>query len=234
LLSLPLASKVSGSVLQHSTTHCNTLQHTATHCNTLQHNATQCNALRKETVVSEDSGVALMQAAAGERSRGTWHTNALCCVLSCVATHCNSLQFTATHCNTLHVVCCNPQQLTACRVLSHVATHCSSLQLTSATLRHNRVMHESCLMVSSSHSPLTEEITLQIFEFPDCTVFLYFQLSGGDSVYSRENLFEILRTPVNTCLEVREKKSRLKFLRSQLISVRSPTPVAAAKCNALG
>jgi len=34
----------------------------------------------------------------------------------------------------------------------------------------------------------------------DLSVFLIDLLSDGDSVYSRENLFEILRTPVKTCL----------------------------------
>jgi len=47
---------------------------------------------------------------------------------------------------------------------------------------------------------LTDEIRLQIFgspELPDCRVDL---LRNGDSVYSRENMFEILGIPEKTCL----------------------------------
>jgi len=52
----------------------------------------------------------------------------------------------------------------------------------------------------SSLSPLREEFRLQIFGSPDPSVFFIDLLSAGDSVYSRENLLEILGTPVNTCL----------------------------------
>jgi len=47
---------------------------------------------------------------------------------------------------------------------------------------------------------LTEEIRLKLFGSPDLTVFLLDLLSAGDSVYSRENSLENLRTPVKTCL----------------------------------
>jgi len=43
--------------------------------------------------------------------------------------------------------------------------------------------------------PLTDEIRLQIFGSPDLSVFLIDLLSAGDSVYSRENLFENLWLP---------------------------------------
>ena len=48
--------------------------------------------------------------------------------------------------------------------------------------------------------PLTEEIRLEIFGSQDSPVFPAFFRSDGDSVYSRENSFEILRTPEKTCL----------------------------------
>ena len=48
-------------------------------------------------------------------------------------------------------------------------------------------------------SPLTEEIRLEIFGFPDLSVFLRL-LSDEDSVYTLENLYEKLGTPVKTCL----------------------------------
>ena len=45
-----------------------------------------------------------------------------------------------------------------------------------------------------------EEIRLEIFGSQDSPVFPAFFRSDGDSVYSRENSFEILRTPEKTCL----------------------------------
>jgi len=48
--------------------------------------------------------------------------------------------------------------------------------------------------------PLTEEIRLKIFGSPDLSVFLKDLLSDGDSLYPRDNLFEVLGTPVETCL----------------------------------
>jgi len=53
------------------------------------------------------------------------------------------------------------------------------------------------------HLPLTEDVRLQIFGSPDYPVFQSFLWSDGDFVYSRENLFEILGTPVKTCLNVK-------------------------------
>jgi hypothetical protein len=47
--------------------------------------------------------------------------------------------------------------------------------------------------------PITEEIRLNIFGFPDYTVSPYNQ---GTLVYSRENLFEILEAPMKTYLKV--------------------------------
>jgi len=40
-----------------------------------------------------------------------------------------------------------------------------------------------------------EEITLQIFASPDLSVFLLDLLSDGDSIYSREQSFELLELP---------------------------------------
>jgi len=47
---------------------------------------------------------------------------------------------------------------------------------------------------------LTEEIRLKIFGSADSSVFLIDLLSDGDFVHSGENLFEILGTPMKTCL----------------------------------
>ena len=52
-----------------------------------------------------------------------------------------------------------------------------------------------CVCACVPVQPLTEEIRLKIFESPDLSVFLIDLLSHGDSVYSRENLFEILGSP---------------------------------------
>ena len=47
-----------------------------------------------------------------------------------------------------------------------------------------------------TYIPLTEEIRSKIYGFPDCTVCLYNQLSAETPLYSRENFFEILVTPM--------------------------------------
>ena len=49
-------------------------------------------------------------------------------------------------------------------------------------------------------TPLTEEIRF-IFGSPDLSVFLIDLLRHGDSVYSYENLIDILGTPVKSCLK---------------------------------
>jgi len=51
-----------------------------------------------------------------------------------------------------------------------------------------------------TYMPLTEEIRLKIFGSPDLSVFLIDLLTGGDSIYSRENSFEMFGTPVKMCL----------------------------------
>jgi len=48
--------------------------------------------------------------------------------------------------------------------------------------------------------PLAEEIKLERIGSPKLPDFQVDLLSDGDSVYSRENLFEILGTPVKMCL----------------------------------
>jgi len=63
-----------------------------------------------------------------------------------------------------------------CTTLHHTAPHCNILQHT------------------------TEEIRLEIFGSADYTGLPYNQ---GTPIYSRETLFEILGTPVKTCLEVK-------------------------------
>jgi len=45
-----------------------------------------------------------------------------------------------------------------------------------------------------------DEIRLKIFGPRDLSVFLIDLLCDGDSVYTRENLYENLGTPVKTCL----------------------------------
>ena len=57
--------------------------------------------------------------------------------------------------------------------------------------------------------PLTEEIRLKIFESRDLTIFSLHFLSHGDSVYTRENLYENLGTPVKTCLIYRDSGEHL-------------------------
>ena len=47
-------------------------------------------------------------------------------------------------------------------------------------------------------NPLTEEIRFKIFGSRDLSVFLIDLLSDGDSVYTRENLYENVRTPMKS------------------------------------
>jgi len=48
--------------------------------------------------------------------------------------------------------------------------------------------------------PLTEEIRLEIFGFPDLSIFLIDHFSDGDSVYSSEEFVEFLGNLVKFCL----------------------------------
>jgi len=75
--------------------------------------------------------------------------------------------------------------------------------------------------------PLTEEIRLQMFGSPDLSVFLIDFLSDGDSVFPRENLFEIVGIPMKTWLICTGTtvKTCWKFWQSQLFSVRFPSSV---------
>jgi len=57
--------------------------------------------------------------------------------------------------------------------------------------------------------PLTEEIRLETFVSRDLTIFSLNLLSDGDSVYTRENLYENLGTPVKPCLYVWGTKIKL-------------------------
>jgi len=57
-----------------------------------------------------------------------------------------------------------------------------------------------CMLTYIHIWPLTKEIRLIIFGSPDLSVFLIDLLTGGDSVYSLENSFEIFGTPMKTCL----------------------------------
>ena len=60
---------------------------------------------------------------------------------------------------------------------------------------HTTLQHTNNL---THQTPLTEEIRIKIFRSPDSTVFPPILLGDGDSVYSRETLFEMLVTPVQT------------------------------------
>jgi len=57
-----------------------------------------------------------------------------------------------------------------------------------------------------------EEIRLNKIESPDLSIFLIDLLSDGDSVYSRENLFEILGTPEKTCLICESRENTMEIL----------------------
>jgi len=74
----------------------------------------------------------------------------------------------------------------------------------------------TCNMSHITRAPLTEETILRIFGSPDLPVCLRVFLSAGDSVYSREYLFEILGTPMKMCLICMGTpvKTRCKFRQS--------------------
>jgi len=74
-----------------------------------------------------------------------------------------------------------------------------------------------------NHKPLTEEISLKICGFRHRTIFSLDLSSDGDSVYTREKLYENLGTPVKTCLICTGTpvKTCWKFRQSLLIQVRS-------------
>ena len=78
------------------------------------------------------------------------------------------------------------------------------MKKTAARFNHSKI---------ETNPPLTEEIILEIFGSSHLIVFLLDLLSAGDSVYSRENLFENLGTPLKTCLICTETpvKIRLEF-----------------------
>jgi len=64
--------------------------------------------------------------------------------------------------------------------------------------RTARLEHQN-VQISKCTYPFTREIRLQIFGSRDLPVFLIDLLSDGDSVYTRENLYENLGTPVKMC-----------------------------------
>ena len=73
-------------------------------------------------------------------------------------------------------------------------------------------------------TPKWGPIRLKIFGSPDLSVFLINLLSDRDSVYSRENVLEILRIPVKTCLICTgtNVKTCWKLWQSYLFEVQSP------------
>ena len=112
---------------------------------------------------------------------GVLQSVAECCsVLQCLAVSCSVLQCLAVSCSVLQrvAVCCSVLQCVAVRscVLQCVALCCS-------VGNHSR------------RRPDIKYLDLQI-----CVVFLDTFSSDGDSVYSRQNLFEIVGTPEQTCL----------------------------------
>jgi len=72
--------------------------------------------------------------------------------------------------------------------------------MTHVRMSHDTRTNESWHTYEWWDVPLTEEIRLQIFGSQDLSDFPIDLLSDGDSVYSRENSFEISRTPVKMCL----------------------------------
>ena len=214
--------------MQHTASHCNTLQHTATqrstlqntaaHYNTLHHIASRCNSLYASGVLQY---VAVCCSAV---CRSVLQCVAVCCscnslyasgVLQCVAVQCaSSFTYTSptrtclTETRHKHMLHCNTQQHTATHyvTLQHAIAYCNTPHASSilictndapmchTTPPHRHVSHHTA-------TPLTERIRLKIFASPDLSVFLINVLSDGDSVYSRENLFEILGTPVKPCLK---------------------------------
>jgi len=70
----------------------------------------------------------------------------------------------------------------------------------SADMRRRWSHKRATYIGSSTLHPRTEEIRLKIFGSPDLPDFRVDLLSDGDSVSSREISYEILGTPVKTCL----------------------------------
>jgi len=64
---------------------------------------------------------------------------------------------------------------------------------------HSFHTHKSFNFTKSDMSPRTEEFRFKRFGSPDYSVCLDSLLSDGDSVYSNEKLFDILRTPEKMC-----------------------------------
>ena len=75
----------------------------------------------------------------------------------------------------------------------------------------------------ANNSALTEEIRLTIVGSPDLPDFPVDLFSDGDFVYSSKNLFEILGTPVKTCLICTgtAEKTCWKFWQTNFFQVRS-------------
>ena len=118
------------------------------------------------------------------------HTATHCNTLQHTATHCNTLLHTATHCYTLH------HTATHCNTLQRTATHCNTLQHTATPTRCKRVW--VCLPYCSRRRSDLTYLDFQIGRFSRQLCWV-----TGTSIYSHENLFEIVGTPVKTCLKVK-------------------------------
>jgi len=81
-----------------------------------------------------------------------------------------------------------------------VYTSQKSLSISKSDLRVPCIHAKNIILNIKKNILLAEEIRLKIFGYQDLTIFSLDLLSDGDSVYTRENLYENLGTPVKTCL----------------------------------
>ena len=80
-------------------------------------------------------------------------------------------------------------------------------------------------------SPLTEQIRLRILGSPNYTFFPYNKVTP---VYSRDNLTDILGTPVKTCLKVTRTPANFgsrNYFKSDLLRLRHITNKPRDECN---
>jgi len=123
-----------------------------------------------------------------------WCTVVHCGALWCTVVHCGALWCTVVHCGALR-----------CTVVHCAAVCCSVLQCVVSVLkgRGGRKCANVCVAVcctATRCNTLFHSRRRSDFKYLDLQISLGFQgsrLSDGDSVYTCENLFEILGTPVN-------------------------------------
>jgi len=141
-----------------------------------------------------------------------------CSVLQRVAACCSVLQRVAACCSVLHLLPTHSPRFAGHFLTPHPSILRSQPQYWSqkphvphsaAPVRGSNVSKKTYIYEKRPTqetnkcrglSPLTEEIRLEIFGCVDLPDFRVDLLSDGDSVYSRANSFEILWTPVKTCM----------------------------------